>query len=224
MDTKRKRTAQLAWFMIVFFILWTLRVTLTYGIDESIASPMLRTVYSNFVRFLVWVMPAATFVYILRDASPVKYLGLSVWPKRGNLLLCMIVTGMYLLVVAILKLTVSKKYFSVAFLSSIPITLWLIQLLVPPLIEELLFRGFLVTELRVLMPLSLTLFMTGILFACIHVPFWVASGANTHAVLISGCNTAVFGALMGWLFVKTGSIWPSTFAHIAANLLPQFFV
>jgi len=105
-----------------------------------------------------------------------------------------------------------------------PITYWFIMALFPPFLEELLFRGFLITELLALMPIYLAVATTSFLFACIHVPYWLTQGASIQAIVIGGSAAIAFSILTGVLFVKTGSIWPSTFAHIAANLFPQFFV
>jgi len=204
-------------FLIAFFFLWTLRVTLFYAVDESIASPISRAAYSNLL--VVWVLPAAAFVYVLRSAPPAKYLGLSVWPSRRNWLLCISVTIGFLLAVTLLKMTVGKKCFSTPSFSSLPVTLWLLQLLLPPLLEELLFRGFLMTELLALLPLYRALALTSLLFACIHLPYWLTHGAATQAIVINGGAAFVFSILAGWLFAKTASIWPPTCAHIANNLL-----
>jgi membrane protease YdiL (CAAX protease family) len=96
--------------------------------------------------------------------------------------------------------------------------------LLPPLLEELLFRGFLITELLALMPIYPAVAITSFLFACIHLPYWLARGASIQAVVTNGSAAIAFGILTGALFVKTRSIWPSTLAHIAANIFPQFFV
>lgn len=219
MVNQRKRSLQLSLFLVSFFFLWTLRVTLFYAVDESIASPTWRAAYSNLLKLVVWVLPAAAFVYVLRSAPPAKYLGLSVWPSRRNWLLCNSVTVAFLLAVTLFETTVRKKCFSTAIFSSLPVTLLLLQLLLPPLLEELLFRGFLMTELLALLPLHRALALTSLLFAGIHMPYWLAHGATTRAVVINGGAAFVFSVLAGWLFAKTASIWPSTCAHIANNLL-----
>lgn len=226
MVNQRRRSLQLSLYLVAFFFLWTLRVTLFYAVDESITSPILRAVYSNLLRLVVWVLPAAAFIYVLRSASPTKYLGLGVWPNRRNWLVCISVTIAYLLAVALYKITIRQRCFSTAILHSLPApaAAWLVQLLLPPLLEEIFFRGFLMTELLVLMPLYRALAMNSLLFACIHIPYWLTLGTTPQAILAGGGAAFVFSILTGWLFAKTASIWPPTIAHCAANLLPYFFV
>src|SRR5438128_2074074 len=147
MTNQRRAVLQLSLFLAAFFVLWTLRATVFFSIDESIASPVVRAAYSNLLKFVLWVLPATAFAYWLRDASPAKYLGLSVLPSLRNGLWCLGVTVIFLIAVALLDLTFGKKSFSEAGLSSLITVIGLQQLLVSPLLEELLFRGLVMKEL-----------------------------------------------------------------------------
>ena len=69
--------AQLTVFLAAFFVVWTFRATLFFAVDESIASPIERAAYSNLLKLLLWVLPAAAFGYRLRSTPPPKYLGVS---------------------------------------------------------------------------------------------------------------------------------------------------
>jgi len=139
-------------------------------------------------------------------------------------LMCISLIAAYLLVVTLFKIVVDNKRFSTILFSKIPFACWLIMALLPPFLEELLFRGFLITELLAIIPVHLAIATSSFLFACIHLPYWLAQGALIQTVAVSGSAAFAFSVLTGWLFVKTRSIWPSVFAHFAANLLPQFFV
>jgi membrane protease YdiL (CAAX protease family) len=219
MINQRKRSLQLSLLLVAFFFIWAIRHTLFSALDKSIASPTLWAAYSNLVKLVVWILPAAAFVYVLRGASPAKYLGLSVWPSRRNWLLCISVTIAFLLAVTLFETTVRKKWFSTASFSWLPVTAWLLQLMLGALLEELFFRGFLMTELLALLRLSRALALTSVLFAGIHVVYWLTRGATTQAIVVNAGACFVFSLLAGWLFAKSGSIWPSTCAHIASNLL-----
>ena len=89
----------------------------------------------------------------------------------------------------------------------------------PPLLEELFFRGFLITELLALVPLNRALALSSFLFAGIHMVYWLTQGATTQSIVTNAGACFVFSLLAGWLFAKTSSIWPPTCAHIANNLL-----
>jgi membrane protease YdiL (CAAX protease family) len=224
MVNQRKAALQLSSFLVAFFVLWTLRATLFYAVDESIASPASRAVYSHLLKLVLWVLPAAAFAYVLRQAPPAKYLGLSVWPSRRNWFLCLGVTVVFLLVVTLVELAVGKKSLSTASVSSLPLSLWLLQLLLPPLVEELLFRGLVMKELLTLLPAYLAMALTSLLFVGAHLPYWLSHGGATQAIMTNAGGVFVFSVLACWLFAKTASIWPPTVAHVANNLLSSMLV
>jgi len=224
MANQRKAALSLSLFLGGFFILWTLRATLFYAVDESIACPTSRAAYADLLKLVVWVLPAAAFGYWLRDTPPAKYLGLSVVPSRRNWLLCLTVTVVFLLAVTLFEFTIGGKSFSGARLSSLPTVLALLQLVLSPLLEELLFRGLVMKELMTLLPTYLANALTSLLFVGVHLPFWLSHGGLTQAMIANAFGVFVFSVVAGWLSARTASIWPPTFAHIANNILSSLLV
>jgi CAAX protease family protein len=220
----REAALQLSLFLIAFFVLWTLRATVFYAVDESIVSPASRAAYSDLLKFAIWVLPAAAFVQVLRSAHPAQYLGLSAWPSRRKWLPCLGVTVTFLLVVALFDLTVGEKSFSAAGLSSLPIALWLVQLVLSALFEELLFRGLIIKELLALLPASVAIALTSLLFVGVHLPYWLSHGGATRAMMTNARGVFVLSVVTCWLFAKTGSIWPPTVAHVANNALASLLL
>ena len=49
--------AALAIYIGVFFLVWSLRAIVFIGIDEGIESAAWKNVYSNAVKFTIWVVP-----------------------------------------------------------------------------------------------------------------------------------------------------------------------
>ena len=72
MANQRKAALSLSLFLGGFFILWTLRATLFYAVDGSIASLTWRAAYADLLKLVVWVLPAAAFGYWLRSTPPAK--------------------------------------------------------------------------------------------------------------------------------------------------------
>ena len=76
-----------------------------------------------------------------------------------------------------------------------------------PAAEELFFRGFLLAALLRAMPAAAAVAASAGVFAVVHL--------DIGALL----PIFVTGALLGWLYMRTASIWPPTLAHGAQNLL-----
>ena len=91
--------------------------------------------------------------------------------------------------------------------------------------EELGWRGWLLPSLR---PLGTwpALLITGVVWGVWHSPIILLgynfSQPNLYGVglMIVGCT--IYGVLVGWLRLRTGSIWPSVFAHGAFNATAGF--
>ena len=155
---------RLSLFLAAFFVLWTLRATVFLPIDESIVSPTARAGYSNLLKFIIWVLPAAAYARWLRNAPPVNYLGLSTVPSRRVWRVCLGVTFGFLLAVTLVELAIGRKTFSAAGLSSLPSVLGLLQFMLTPLLEEILFRGLVMKECLTLLPVPAASALTSLLF------------------------------------------------------------
>ena len=81
--------------------------------------------------------------------------------------------------------------------------------------EEIFMRGYGIGLLRrFAVPKEVALVLTAAVFGCLHLyegPF---------AVLV----IAVWGLLFGYIFVRTGSLWPSILAHFAVDAVAPFFI
>jgi membrane protease YdiL (CAAX protease family) len=153
-----------------------------------------------------------------------KYWAISSYPSRDQWKLCLFATAAFLLVVAAVDLSVGGKSISFAPLASTPLLLGLLSFGVSPLLEELLFRGFVLKELLGLLPQALANALTSVLFVAVHVPYWLSNGGLTHSMMANCVGVFFFSLLAGWLYAKSGSIWAPTLAHIANNLLSSLLV
>ncbi len=224
MANQGKAARQLSLFLAAFFIAWTLRATWFYTVDESISSPTSRAAYSDLLKFLIWVVPAAAFARWVRRAAPLHYLGLTTVPKSRAGWLCVAVTVLFLTAVALSEVATGRKTFSVVGLVTLPPVLVVLQLVISPLLEEILFRGLIMKELMNLLPVYSANVLTSLLFAAVHLPYWIAHGGLTQGVLANAVGVFVFSLVASWLFAKTASIWPPTLAHIANNLMQTLLV
>jgi len=92
------------------------------------------------------------------------------------------------------------------------IPLVLVVISAGPLVEELLFRGLLLSALLQRMPVRWAVAASSLLFACMHLP---ELGWLWYAVP----SLALLAAVLAWLRLYTGSLWPAVVAHGVNNLL-----
>jgi membrane protease YdiL (CAAX protease family) len=101
------------------------------------------------------------------------------------------------------------------------------------LLEEIGWRGFLLPKLMSLGQLP-ALFLSGALWGFWHTPFKFVDINNGHprilflyALVFFPFFNSLFGVLVGWTRLKSGSIWPAVIMHAAydstATVLPMFF-
>ena len=84
----------------------------------------------------------------------------------------------------------------------------------PPLVEETFFRGFLFTSFRLRMGLLAATLLTSALFA---VPHLLESQGGGGLLWIAGIDTFVLSTVLCYLREKTGSLWPGIFLHAIKN-------
>ena len=215
--TKRRSAVELFLFILCLFAIWSARATFLYAIDESIAPEGLRTVYSVTVKLILWVLPAFGYVFWVRRVSPIRYLGIAVMPSARKWLKYLVVIGLFLSAQVAFQSIVGGKAPTLAGIS-ISITLpGVLTFVVSPFLEELLFRGLLLHELAELLPRWSANLLTSLLFAGIHLPFWLSHDGMSGALLTNTAGVFIFSLLAGWLYLDSASIWPPTLAHIANN-------
>lgn len=80
-----------------------------------------------------------------------------------------------------------------------------------PLSEEIFFRGFVYGGLRRTLPVWPAVIISGAIFGPFHF-----TGVDSLGVVP---QLAVFGAILAWLYEKTGSLWPPILLHGINNTL-----
>jgi membrane protease YdiL (CAAX protease family) len=169
------------------------------------------------VKLILWALPAFGYVCWVRRSPPFRYLGISVIPSTRKWLKYLVVIGLFLSAQVAFQSIMAGKTPSFAGIS-VSITLsGILTFFVSPFLEELLFRGLLLHELTTLLPRWAANLLTSLLFAGIHLPFWLSHGGMSGALLTNTAGVFIFSLLAGWLYLDSSSIWPPTVAHIANN-------
>ncbi|HEX8776479.1 MAG TPA: CPBP family intramembrane glutamic endopeptidase [Rhodanobacter sp.] len=81
-----------------------------------------------------------------------------------------------------------------------------------PLVEELLFRGVLLSALLRRLRTAWAMLASAALFALVHLP-------DLHWLWYALPNLALLGVVLAWLRLRSGSLWPAVIAHASNNLL-----
>jgi membrane protease YdiL (CAAX protease family) len=85
--------------------------------------------------------------------------------------------------------------------------------ILPPLAEEIMVRGFLYSSLKKAMRMRYAVILTSALFAAAHLP----EGGATGPLYIAALDTFVLSLVLIYLREKTGSLWASIGLHAIKN-------
>ncbi len=85
----------------------------------------------------------------------------------------------------------------------------------PPIAEEVLFRGFIFEGLKKAMPVVLAGILVSVIFAAAHLPEGGASGP----LWIGAIDTFILSLVLVYLKQKTKSLWPGILLHALKNLI-----
>lgn len=88
----------------------------------------------------------------------------------------------------------------------------LLVVCVAPFVEELVFRGVLLSGLAARMPIGWAMLASAVVFGCVHLPDFKFAWYPVPALVILGLASA-------WLRVRTRSLWPSITLHATNNFI-----
>lgn len=87
--------------------------------------------------------------------------------------------------------------------------------ILPPIVEEILMRGFLYTSLKKSLPKIVAALVTSIIFASAHLEF----GSGAPLLWVAAIDTFVLSLVLVYLREKTGRLWASMGVHGLKNAI-----
>jgi len=211
-------------FVAGFFVVWTLRATVFYTFDKQLASPQWKYLYSNAMKFLLWVAPSIAFLYLRKQPKPFHFLGLLGKISRENVLKAMgwiaLFFGMMIAIEYFVQGRSLYKLFEADGQKWYGVILFVAF---SPLFEEILFRGLILNQLREATSFWKANLITSVLFVLIHWPYWIWHNGFSTSTAVTSASLFIVSLFFGYLVKVTNSIWPSTIAHIINNVLASFF-
>ena len=95
---------------------------------------------------------------------------------------------------------------------ALKVVLALLVVCVAPVVEELVFRGVLLSGLASRMRTGWAIVASAAIFGCVHLPDFQFAWYPVPALIL-------LGLVLAWLRVRTGSLWPSITLHATNNLV-----
>jgi membrane protease YdiL (CAAX protease family) len=206
-------------YLIVFFLIWSLRAVVFIHIDESIRNDFWKNIYSSTVKFLIWVVPVFITLRVSR-LRPLTYLRLTTPLNKRGLMVGAVVTLLWFCLVVLGESLIQGR--NAAAMLTAKSAAWfsiLAGLFFSPICEEILFRGFFLNRLNESLSFWKSNVIAGLLFMLAHWPYWVSRFGFSPQVIKDSVNVFLLGCLFGWLMKRTNSLWPAIGAHIGNNFL-----
>lgn len=219
------RTKRLVLYIVIFFVIWTIRATVLFSIDKNISSPVIGQIYADLLRVFVWVIPVFAYVGWIDKEKPLKYLRLDTLGNTKALVQAALVVIFYFAAVLLIDslLVGHPLRFTIQPLSNSWIKTFLV-LSIGPIAEEILYRGFFLQKLQSSLNYWKSNLITSGLFVAIHWPNWLYTGKPASELGILSIQVFALSILLGYLMQKTESLWPSIFTHILNNMVSFFIV
>ena len=220
----KTNTKTLAVSFCIFYLIWIVRATIFYNaVDLSIVSETERLIFSNIIKFLLWVIPAGLHVFYrerqnllinLKITSPINWRGLGIGLAASVL---------YFVVVFTVEKLYSNRTLTPLLHASA--SAWLVtvaQVFFSPITEEILFRGFILPRLTDRLPFWDANAIQAILFTVMHWPNWIWVNGFQAWIIVTSVSIFILALFLGWLLRRTNSIWPPIVVHIINNFLSSF--
>ncbi len=207
-------------FLGLFFVVWTLRATVMYRVDELLPAGGARSMYALLSKFLLWTIPALLYAVSVRGDRPRHSMRLG-WPDFSRQGWLTWVVGV--LALAVVAWDVTRRHdasfadLGAALLQhGFGVAWWALP---AAAIEETFFRGLVLTEFSERLRFWAANATTALLFVAIHWPHWLWAREFGGALLRDSLGIFCVGLVTGYLTRQTRSIWPGTIWHAASNCL-----
>ena len=220
----KTNTKTLAVSFCIFYIIWIVRATIFYNaVDLSIESETRRLIFSNVIKFSLWLIPAGLYLFYrerqnllinLKITSPINWRGLGIGLAASVLY--------FVVVFTVDKLYSNRTLTPLLHASASAWLVTLAQVFFSPISEEILFRGFVLPQLMDRMPFWKANIIQAILFTAMHWPNWIWVNGFQTWIIVTSVSIFILALFLGWLLRRTNSIWPSIVVHIINNFLSSF--
>lgn len=169
-------------------------------------------------------MLVAIYVFLNRYKTNFKLIGLT-GPKLRDIGLGLLAAPLYYAVYVVVVYIISHFVHSLninqvqnigftGVTSNVQLIMTFISLVIlPPLVEEIIFRGFLYSSLKKAMPKVAAVVVASLIFASAHLP----EGGVAGPLYIAALDTFILSLFLIYLRERTGNLWSSMTLHGLKN-------
>lgn len=168
------------------------------------------------LKVVIWIVPVLCFIKIVEKEDFLTYLGLRhlgmKWIGIGSFLL---IAYFFIIHFIVLHRPIDFR---------LGFDEWLNTVLLVGITEEIVFRGFILKKLMASYKFWLANTMTAFLFLFIHFPIWFYKGLFEFPSILSASFTVfLLGLIFGYVYKKSGSLWPVIVIHSLYDLFVSIF-
>lgn len=188
-----------------FFLLWLLRVLL---LPSPVADTLQGDVIGTVIRIVLFLGPALLITRYFYREKITEAFALNTPQKKG-----------VYIAIAYMILLIADAFVTrhVVFTRNIWI---LLNIPFAPIIEELVFRGFLLTKLEKQMDGMQAIVVSAIVFTVLHYPGWIVLSHMSFIVLVmNSAQVFIFGFILGFIKRQSKSVYTGIVLHIVNNFL-----
>jgi membrane protease YdiL (CAAX protease family) len=199
------QTRDLAFFVVAFLCIWSVAVWIIW-VENTVPQP-----FRPLARNSLWLGAALTWIAWKRPPNPMRFLGLL--PLTGSA----VASGLIALLVLLLWNVIRIHTLAVPThaLSTWAWDRW-IWSLTGVFVEELVFRGVVLTGALQCTSAPWAIVATAAAFLTAHIPGWTLLNIPVDNAEIA--TVFLVGIIAGWLRWITKSLWPAVAMHWANNL------
>lgn len=194
---------------------------------EDVAKEFERSVFGQFSTAFVIYASMLGLVYLFMRYRKISFssIGLNRLPKWKDLGYAVIVGIVYGLVLGMLLAVIENTVpgidleqeqqlgFDMMTQGPALILIFAALVILPPLVEEIIMRGFLYTGLRQKLKIPAAAVITSLVFAVAHLQI----GSDAPPLYVAAIDTFVLSMFLIWLRERTGSLWSGIILHGLKN-------
>lgn len=216
--------------LVFSFILSNLAIQFVFWVLKNIGislSSLNQNVLATIVAFLAYAITLIIYINIIKVTTPrlsSAQLGMSRMPVWSDLVVAPLGFILYFMLSAVLVIIATivipgfdaSKQQDIGFTqlsqSYEALVAFATLVVLAPIAEEILFRGYLFGALKTVLKSWQVVFVTALLFAILH------------GSLNVGIDTFALGIILGLVRLSSGSIWPAILIHMMKNSVAFYLV